>query len=170
MSHPTVAELRHYGVKGMRWGVRKGEGTPTAKTPVSIEQRGKKLKTAGGEGNAAHPDAALARGYAQVAKKSGIIALSNNELRAYNERLNLEQNALRLQATQVNPGAKFAKDLLIDVGKQELRAAMQGKVSPMSQVAAAVRGAAQTAARKAATTDATREAAGTALELYDRDR
>lgn len=83
--------LAHYGVKGMKWGVRRRSSVPDGKVQVSQAKPGAKLKTAGGKGFKADPDAIAARASAQVVKKSGTAALSNKELQALVTRMNLEQ-------------------------------------------------------------------------------
>lgn len=112
--------LEHYGVKGMRWGVRK-KRTATA---VTVTQKGKKLKAKGGENQTPSSDAITAKSLEQVIKKSGVQALSNDHLRVYNERLNLEANANRLRSQNVGPGQKFVKELLgvtSDVAMQDIK-------------------------------------------------
>lgn len=112
----TAAEeaLQHYGVKGMRWGIRRKR---TASSDVKVSQRGKKLKTSGGEGRPASEDAIRSRRTQQIIKKSGLVALSNEELQAYNTRLNLEANARRLSIQEKNAGTKFVNDLIVNTGK-----------------------------------------------------
>ncbi len=108
--------LAHYGVKGMKWGRRKGDG------PVDVivtTAPGKKAKASGGTGKPATADAVSAIAARQQAKKSGVQSLSNAELKKVNERLNLEQNFNRLTASDVSAGKKFIKLLLDDkVGKE----------------------------------------------------
>ena len=130
--------LEHHGVKGMKWGVRnraqrvtdvflerglaisttgsRARGAARAKklasTPVRVEDRGKKLKTYGGKGRPAHADAVRARALGQVGKKSGLKALSNEELQTYAQRLQLEQNVKRLNFNDMNSGKKFVATIL----------------------------------------------------------
>ena len=105
--------LQHYGKKGMKWGVRKDRSSK-----VTVIDKGKKLKTSGGYSRKAHSDAVNARTIGQVGKKSGFKALSNAELKAFNERLNLEQSAKRLNYSDKSPPKKFVLKLLGQTGNQ----------------------------------------------------
>lgn len=89
--------LEHYGVKGMRWGVR----------------------DSGSSSSPASSDSVQFKSFERKAKAGGVKALSNSELRAFNERANLER-----QFQQLNPSAKkkalqFTADILLGVGKQQ---------------------------------------------------
>jgi hypothetical protein len=112
--------LAHHGVKGQRWGVRRS--APTAK--VTVTQKGKKLKSQGGAGHKPSADAVKVQSLRQVRKKSGVHALSNEELQAYSKRLNLEQNVRQLEVKQ--PGAKnWIKRHLTSQGDQAASTAGQ---------------------------------------------
>jgi hypothetical protein len=106
--------LAHHGVKGMRWGVRRNRTSA-----VTVSEKGKRLKTSGGHGRPAHSDAVRVRTIGQVGKKSGLKALSNEELQALNQRLNLEQQAKRLTYNDKSPPKKFILTLLGQTGKQQ---------------------------------------------------
>lgn len=113
----TAHELSHHGVKGMKWGVRKGRSSSPQE--VTIRARGKKLKTDGGKGHTPHEDALKAARIAQKSKASGIHTLSNQELADLGTRMNLEQNVKRLQSNQSSGAKHFVKQLLANVGKQQ---------------------------------------------------
>lgn len=89
--------LEHFGIKGMRWGVRR-------KNPQ----------------HPASDDATLAKAHKAKAKASGTKALSNKELQELVTRMNLEQQYSRLvPASAGKQASKFVTDTLLSVGKQE---------------------------------------------------
>lgn len=116
--------LKHYGVRGMRWGVRRNSGGSGGFGPKSVQltQKGKKLVTKGGTGHVPTHEALKAAANFQKAKKSGTHSLTNEELRLVVNRMNLEQQFSKLSATsgQRSAGAKFASDILGNVAKQQL--------------------------------------------------
>jgi hypothetical protein len=136
--------LAHHGVKGMKWGVRntrelagdilleRGLAISTtgsrargaaraanrASAPVKVTTKGKKLKTSGGKARPAHSDAVRAHTLKQVSKKSGVHALSNDELHALTRRLQLEQSLRQLNSNQKSTGEKFARGAVNKVGNK----------------------------------------------------
>ena len=106
--------LEHYGVKGMKWGVRRNKSSS-----VTVADKGKKLKTSGGHGLPAHSDAVRARTVGQKGKASGLKSLSNEELAEYAKRLNMEQNVKRLQYQDSSPPKKFVLSLLGRTGSRQ---------------------------------------------------
>lgn len=108
-SKKKVEDLLHYGVRGMRWGIRR-DRTPTG---VTVTPKGrKKLKAKGGKNQPATPEAIRTKSLGQVAKKSGYQALTNDDLKKYNERLNLEQNARRLDYQNKPAAGRWIASLL----------------------------------------------------------
>lgn len=86
--------LKHYGVPGMRWGVHQGSTSPQS---VSVKAKpGKYVQTKGGRKINASDDAIQAAVNRQKAKKSTVDSLSNEDLRATVERMQLEANYNRL--------------------------------------------------------------------------
>ena len=63
------------------------------------------MKAVGGENQPASSEAIKTKALGQVAKKSGYQALTNDDLKSYTGRLNLEANAKRLDY-QNKPAAK----------------------------------------------------------------
>lgn len=93
--------LSHYGIKGMKWGVRRKH--PSASHPPSEDHAKataskEKIKAAGGT----HP-------------------LSNQELQHLVNRMNLEKqySTLSTQTKKKNPAGKFVGDMLLNIGKQQ---------------------------------------------------
>jgi 2'-5' RNA ligase len=114
--------LAHYGVAGMKWGVRKKSrpSVPDGQVLVDRNKKGK-LVTAGGKGYRPHPDASEKAVAQQIAKKSGLQALSNKEIQAAVNRMNLEQQFVRLSPqTKRQKAKKFVAETLLGVGKQQV--------------------------------------------------
>ena len=122
--------LEHSGVKGMKWGVRKGEITSTkAKKShlrrkedqkVTVKQKpGKFVRTAGGKRNISSHDAVKVAASRQVAKKSTTDALSTKQLQDAVQRMNLEQQYLKLakKSDRRSRGQRFRQALLDKAGK-----------------------------------------------------
>lgn len=112
MEQPTSLDevLAHYGVKGMHWGVRRSEA-----------QLAKSSKSTDSE------DATTAKAAASKAKSHGTDSLSNKELQSLVNRMNLEQQYSKLNSKSSDhssslksQGSKFAKDLLVNVAKQQV--------------------------------------------------
>lgn len=121
----TVDEvLEHFGIRGMKWGVRRdresGGGSTTRRgKPVSV-------------------DAARSDKIRRKVKTRGVSSLSNAELKALNERINLEQNYSRLTAGTsggakakkfASFGGKVAGDILLNVGKQQASSILNQEVN-----------------------------------------
>lgn len=119
--------LQHYGVKGMHWGVRR-KATVDAREVVVRDTR-RKVKTSGGKGLPAHPDAVRARTIGQRGRGSGLKALSDKELTDYAKRLQLEQNVKRLNFNDQSPPKKFVLTLLGQTGKNNIQNATNDVVS-----------------------------------------
>ena len=118
--------LEHHGVKGMKWGVRR-KATVGAQEVIVKDTRRKipgfepKVKTKGGGGRPASPDAVRAATTRQIGKKSGVKALSDQQLQEYTRRMNLEQQVKRLQYEQSNPAKKFILKLTGQAGKTAMQ-------------------------------------------------
>jgi hypothetical protein len=95
--------LEHHGVKGMKWGVRRSNPS-------------------GSSSSSSHPsseDAKRAKASAAIAKTHGTHALSNQDLQHLVSRTDLEQRYSKLSTKNTNAGAKIAKEILLNVGKQQ---------------------------------------------------
>lgn len=124
--------LSHYGVKGMKWGVRRtGQvSSTTAKTSrlarngtdITAKQKpGKFVTTSGGKRRVAAPDAVRIAATRQLAKKSTTDALSNKQIADAVKRMQLEQqyHDLVKKTDRRNRGQKFVAKLLGDKKTQQ---------------------------------------------------
>lgn len=116
------ATLMHYGVKGMRWGVRKKRSSaPVSTDPVDVTIKshpGGKIQTSGGHNQPAHEDAKKAAAYRQQARASSPSTLSNAQLKALIERVRLENDYAKIRAAELeaakSPARKFLEKFLND--------------------------------------------------------
>ena len=95
-----VSSLYHFGILGMKWGVRRQRGSD-----------GRVI-----EGSRGSDDHQKARDL----KKKGARNLSNAELKSYVERMNLEKQYSNLNKKEVSAGRKFVNDILVTAGKTTL--------------------------------------------------
>lgn len=113
------ANLEHFGVKGMHWGVRNARPVSTeVHRDVGLAKRQTKVRATGGESHPAHPDAIKAAEQQQRLKKSGVAALATHELRDLSTRLQLEGQVATLTTRK---GKKFAQRQLEVQGQQSLQ-------------------------------------------------
>ena len=139
------AFLEHVGVKGMKWGVRKQR--PSS---VTVSQKGRKLQTSGGFRRPAHPDALRVAKIGQVGRSSGVKALSDDDLKAFQSRMNLEANVQRIQYNRSNPARKFVLNLIGESGKQALQQATNEAAAQQVKAQFIKRGLIKEVAKKAA--------------------
>jgi hypothetical protein len=111
--------LSHFGIKGMRWGVRKAEAVTTqTHIDTGLARRRTQIEAKGGMSHPAHPDAIKAAIQKQKLKKSGTDALSTDELKSLANRLQLEGQVRTLSTKK---GQKFVSKQLEESGKQQLQ-------------------------------------------------
>lgn len=105
--------LAHYGVKGMKWGVRRDNPSGSGPQEVTItkNRRGKTVVKGGG-GHGTSSDAVNTITAKQKAKASGISSLSDKELREAINRMNMEKQFAQLSQPELSPGQKFKNHLL----------------------------------------------------------
>lgn len=97
-------ELYHYGILGMRWGVRRSR-----KSSGSSKGSQKKSKTDGWSEDAKT---------VYALKKKKVSQMSNAELRKLNERALLEKQYRDLNKKQKSVGQKFVTDVLAGAAKE----------------------------------------------------
>lgn len=90
--------LMHFGVKGMKWGVRKKKPHP-----VSADARQK-------------------QNIKDKVKQTKIASVSNTDLQAAIRRMQLEQDFKRLKVNEQNGVTRWLSSTLLEIGKREVQA------------------------------------------------
>lgn len=113
--------LEHYGIKGMKWGVRRSD-EQLARARGRRKEKGEPVTP-----TKKSADAKKAAAAKDIAKKEGVGALSNDQLQDLNKRLNLEQQYSKLTTgnkpeSLVGMGAVFARDMAVSVAKNQIMA------------------------------------------------
>ena len=93
----VLDEIKHYGVKGMQWGVRKDGKPGSTRGPASRDHK-----------------------VAAKLRRKGLHELSNEDLRKVNQRLQLEKTYKSLSKRELNFGEKIVMEVVKDVGKSTL--------------------------------------------------
>lgn len=86
--------LKHHGVKGMKWGVRRNRTAPVDNAPR-------------------HED------YKSAHNNKSVKSMSDKELRQRINRLQMEQQYKNLNKQEVSKGQKMATEVLTNVAKQQ---------------------------------------------------
>jgi len=90
--------LAHFGIKGMRWGIRKKKPHP-----VSVDARQK-------------------QNIKDKVKQTKIASVSNSDLQAAIRRMQLEQDFKRLKVNEQNGVTRWLSSTLLEIGKREVQA------------------------------------------------
>lgn len=98
------SELKHWGIKGMKWGVRRYQNKDGSLTPA-----GKKRYS---DGSTSSSSTSKSSQTSQQPKKKTVSEMSDQELRDAVNRLRLEQDYTKLNPEKVSRGKKFVDNLL----------------------------------------------------------
>lgn len=111
---PEDYELFHYGVKGMKWGVRKsGGGVKTSRLERKLAEKAAEAKTH----SADHKTA-------QKLRRKPLETMSNDDIRTLNKRLELETNYARLmESTRKKGTLEKGLEFALGINKQTDRVA-----------------------------------------------
>lgn len=118
--------LRHFGIKGMKWGVRRYQNKDGSLTAAGRKRQAQDDVSSDGGGS--KKKSASTKSSSQPKKKS-VKEMSDAELRDKINRLELEKRYSQLNPEQVSRGKKFVdkvvKDMVLpaatDVGKQLIK-------------------------------------------------
>lgn len=88
--------ISHFGVKGMKWGIRRYQNKDGSLTPEGRKRYGRS------------EDSEIVR----ELRKKPVSAMSNQELETVIRRMNLERQYRDLKSSEINSGKKKAKEVL----------------------------------------------------------
>lgn len=112
-------ELYHHGIKGMKWGVRRTDAQ-LGHEPVNIQKTKKRVEAAGTivneTRNINNTASKKVQKKAQKQKLSEAKTMSDQELRERVNRLNMEQQYVRMSTEQINAGRSNVSSVLNNVG------------------------------------------------------
>lgn len=112
-------ELMHYGVKGMKWGVRKKyqpKGRRKGKTNAQRIYEAAKEKSEARKAKKAAVKEVQVQRRQRVTKRS-VQDMSDEELRTAINRMQMERTYSQLTAKEVSKGKKFVSDVLYNSAK-----------------------------------------------------
>ena len=98
-----MSELYHHGIKGMKWGVRRTPEQLGHRRERMDEAKNRLVRSSGSRNSATLKEA----------RGKDINKLSNQQLREYNDRLNLEQNFARLTEGKVKQGKDWIAKTIV---------------------------------------------------------
>lgn len=115
-------ELQHYGIKGMKWGIRR--------TEAQLRRARGQLKSE--TSTKSEPE----KKPAAAPRKKSLSEMSDEELRRTVDRMNLENRYRQLNPEKVSAGRRFVNKMMNDVvvpavtevAKNALKSALQGAV------------------------------------------
>lgn len=145
--------LQHWGIKGMKWGVRRyqnKDGTLTALGRKREREMSDKLKSAKKENEALKKENETLKKNVQASRPKGVSEMSDAELRERVNRLNMEQQykqyVSNLYPETKSKGQKFVDKILNDV---LIPAAVEvGKNTVKTMMTNAVKSALEASAKK----------------------
>lgn len=97
-------ELNHWGIKGQKWGLRRFQNKDGSYTDAGKKRRNQQEEP--------HED------YTKAHDKKSVKSMSDAELRARINRLQMEKQLKDLSAGEVSAGRKFVTDILAGAGKE----------------------------------------------------
>jgi hypothetical protein len=115
--------LAHYGIKGMKWGVRRdrsgSSGSDSGRKMLKVKIGKSKAEKMAIKTKNQTDDHKEFAALAIKAKKYGVSSLTNKELSTYLTRMDLNVRYAKHNPKKKNPAVEIVKDLLVSAGKKK---------------------------------------------------
>lgn len=95
--------IEHHGIRGQKWGIRRYQNKDGTRTPAGKKRYASVIKD---EDNSPHDD------YIKTHSKISVSTMSDSELKARIQRLQMEQRYYELQSKQVNKGKQYTQSII----------------------------------------------------------
>lgn len=119
-------DLKHFGIPGMRWGIRRGPSRLAQRLSGKITTVASRIK-AKSKVDTSSEDSKIAK----TLKKKKLSEMSNDELKKLTTRMQLERQYKDLSSKEISIGKKIA----IDIGTTMLKDTMTVAVNKIGAVA-----------------------------------
>lgn len=124
--------LEHYGIKGMKWGVRRSDAQlarAKKKKDRDYQESGDSKKT-------------------RALKTKSLSEMSNKELETVTRRLQLEKQYKSATKQEKSKGRKFVEEVLVDSAKVALKSQVQKQMSKQLDAVFDIKPASKTKTKK----------------------
>lgn len=113
----TEYELRHYGVLGMKWGKRKASNNVSSNTNINTRSNTQSHQTINNSNNRQQSKKIVTKRQMQKQIIKDLNSMSDKELRDRLNRMQMEQQYIRMMTPEKSAAKKQVEQFLINEGR-----------------------------------------------------